>query len=452
MCILLSLQPEKDKKRPSYTQQQPSHMPPIRNPFKAPGMEHKHDMVRHMHSGRSATKDEELRPPAEGHETCPKENVNVAIWGKELDPNSNISVTFRGKHLPLGIKKKVSNEEKNIPKENGVGKLQDKVKHVSDDDHRMPEEAKRSISTSSAKVVHSDKLSANTQDLQKDSEPKKPTNNSFTGVSKDWSSRGRPSDKTPQSSDSRSNPSHQNDDDVELLSVKAAAPKSPANAVQTTLTTFPGFQPASKVKISDDPRGLRSLFTAELQQVKVSVKDESPKKMEALYKHQFLTSFLTVIARLCFSLPSFAFFCEEDSICGECGCSARQRREAADSGQAAGGSTSISEPQTGFSPRFLSHSAAVYILTDNSNISVYQYFVAISDLQVKTNSSDAGQSKKHLDPFNQPGGTILLPSVPSCSSSGPSYQASGSMSGGRLSKKILEGNFFFFFNSVFSNH
>lgn len=281
MCILLSLQPEKDKKSPlSYTQQQPSYLPPIRNPFKAPGTKDKDAEWRKMQSGGSATKDEEARPPAEGHETCQKENVDVAIAEKELDLKSKFSVTFRGKHLPPGmkLKKKVSNEEKNSPKGNSVGKLQDKVKHVSDDDdHRGPEEAERSISTSSAK---GDKLSENTQDLQKDSDLKKPADdktsiklsNSTVDKTLDESSS---SSFTQASKDCRPSNKCQNDDDddVVLVSVKPAAQKSPATAVQKTLTTFPGFQTASKVKSSDDPRGLRVLFTAQLQQIKVSVKE-----------------------------------------------------------------------------------------------------------------------------------------------------------------------------------
>lgn len=299
MCFLLSLQPEKDKKSPlSYTQQQPSYLPPIRNPFKAPGKEDKDAEWRKMQSGGLVTKkDEEARPPADGHETSQKENVDVAIAEKELDLKSKFSVTFRGKHLPPGmkLKKKVSNEEKNSPKENSVGKLQDKVKHMSNDDHRVPEEAERSISTSSAKGVLADKLSENKQNLQRDSDLKKPaddktsiklsnstvdktldgsSSSSFTQASKDSSTSGHTSDKPSQSADSRSHPADkcQDGDDVVLMSVQPAAQKSPATAVQKTLTAFPGFQPAPKINSPDDPRGLRGLFTAQLQQIKVSVK------------------------------------------------------------------------------------------------------------------------------------------------------------------------------------
>lgn len=291
MCIFLSLQPENGKKSPlCYTQQQPSYLPPIRNPFKAPEKKDKDAEWRKMLSEGSATKDKEAHPPAEGHEPPQKENIDVTIAEKELEPKSQISVTFRRKHLPPGmkLKKKVSNEGKNSPKDNGVRR--------SDDDHRVPEEAERSISASSAKGVPAGKLSENTQNPQKDSDLKKPTDDktsikrsnstadktldkssasSFTQASTDSSTSGQTSDKPSQPTDSRSHPSNSqddDDDDVVLVSVKPAAQKS-ATAVQKALTTFPGFQPASKVKSADDPRGLHGLFTAQLQQVKVRVKD-----------------------------------------------------------------------------------------------------------------------------------------------------------------------------------
>lgn len=247
MCILLLLQPEQDGKSP-LSQQQPAYRPPVRNPFKAPGKKDK-DAER---------RDEEARPPAEGHKPSQKENV--AIAEKELDPKSQLSVTFRGKHLPPGmkLKKKVSNEEKNSPKGKSVGNL---------------EREERSISTDSS-------VSENTQDLQKDSDLKKPIDDKASIKPSDSTVvktlEESSSGCTQASTGSRSHPSNQcqNDgDDVVLVSVKPAAQTSPATAVQQPLTAFPGFQPASKVKSADDPRGLRGLFTAQLQQVKVSVKD-----------------------------------------------------------------------------------------------------------------------------------------------------------------------------------
>lgn len=293
MCILLSLQPEKGKKSPlCYAQQQPPYLPPTRNPFKAPEKKDKDAEWRKMLSEGSATKDKEAHPPAEGHEPPQKENVDVTIAENEREPKSQISVTFRGKHLPPGmkLKKKVSNEGKSSPKENGVRR--------SDDDHRVPEEAERSSSASSSRGVPAGKPSENTQKPQKDSDLKKPTDDkasikrsdstadetlhkssasSFPRASADSNSSGQTSDKPSQPADSRSHPSNSqndddDDDDLVLVSVKPAAQKS-ATAVQKALTNFPGFQPASKLKAADDPRGLRGLFTAQLQQVKVSVKD-----------------------------------------------------------------------------------------------------------------------------------------------------------------------------------
>lgn len=291
MCILLSLQPEQDKKSPlSYTQQQPSHLPPIRNPFKASGKEDKDAEWRKTQSRGPAAKDEEGRPSAEGRKDCQKENVHVANLGKELDLKSTFPVTFRGKHLPPGIKlkKKVVNEERNSPKTKSEGKLEDRLEHMGDDDHRVPEKAERSISTSSVGGVRADKLS--TQDLQKKSDLKKPADDNTSTVVKNVedsssssltqaskASGGHTPDPPAQSADSGPHPANRSqrdddDEDVVLVSVKPAAQKSPATAVQQSLTAFPGFQPASRIKPADDPRGLRRLYTTQLQQVKVSIK------------------------------------------------------------------------------------------------------------------------------------------------------------------------------------
>lgn len=61
------------------------------------------------------------------------------------------------------------------------------------------------------------------------------------------------------------------DDDVQLVSVKPGTQKTPPVAtVQKTLTSFPGFQPASQVKGQQgDPRGMHSLLSALLKQKKV---------------------------------------------------------------------------------------------------------------------------------------------------------------------------------------
>lgn len=240
----------------------------------------------------------EACPSPEGSKACQKENdvSSVAVVEKEDVLKSKF---YQSKDLPSGmkLKKKVSDTEENIPKVNGVEKLQENVKYLSD---QMPGEAERIFFTPSTKSVRAEKVSATTKNLQKDSDLKKPTDaktsdltcdleltnptidktlnksspSSFTQASKDSITSGHTSDKPSQSTDSHlSKKCQDDDDDVVLVSVKTTAQKSPATAVQKALTTYPGFQPSSKIKSQNDPRGLHGLLTAQLQQKKVSVKD-----------------------------------------------------------------------------------------------------------------------------------------------------------------------------------
>lgn len=263
----------------SHTQQLPSCLPSVKNPFKAPEKEGKDSEWRKMQGAGSVAKDGEACPPAEGSKACQKENFvsAAAAVEEEDDLQSKISGTYRSKDLPLGIKlkKKVPDKEKSSPNVNGGGKLQEKVNYASE---QVPGEAEKNLSPSLAKSVHTEKLSVTT----KDSDPKKPSTDktciesspsSFTQASKDSITVHRTSDKPSQSTDSHLSNNGQDENDVVLVSVKPATQKSPATAVQKILTTYPGFQPASNIKSQDDPRGLRSLLTAQLQQKKVGVKD-----------------------------------------------------------------------------------------------------------------------------------------------------------------------------------
>lgn len=274
--------------------QQPSCLPPVRNPFKAPANENKDSEWKKMQGGGLMAKDGDACPPAKESEIYQKENVDcaVALVEKDRDQKSKLSDTYQGKDLPPGmkLKKKVS-DEKSSPKGYGRGKVQDKVRK---DDYQMSGKAEKNISSFSAKAVLAGTEGRTT--LLKHSDLKKPTDDktcaelsnptvgktpdesspsSFTQASKDSANSHRTSNKQSRSADSHRSSKCQDDDDdsdedVVLVSVKPAAQKSPATAVQKTLTTFPGFHPASKVKSQDDPRGLRGLLTAQLQQKKVS--------------------------------------------------------------------------------------------------------------------------------------------------------------------------------------
>lgn len=270
--FLLSLQPEKDKRNPlSHAQQEPSCLPSVRNPFKAPGKD-KDSEWRKMQAGGLVKKlPGEACPPAEGSEACQKENVSsVAVVEKEDVLKSKF---YQSKDLPPGmkLKKKVSDTEESIPKVNGVEKLQEKEVSATAKTLQKDSDLKKSTDAKTSDLTRDCELTDPTIDKALD----KSSRSRFTQASKDSITSVHTSGKPSQSTDSHLPETCQDDDDddVVLVSVKTAAQKSPATAVQKTLTTYPGFQPSSKIKSQNDPRGLRGLLTAQLQQKKVSVRD-----------------------------------------------------------------------------------------------------------------------------------------------------------------------------------
>uniref|UniRef100_A0A672RQ02 Transcription termination factor 2 n=1 Tax=Sinocyclocheilus grahami TaxID=75366 RepID=A0A672RQ02_SINGR len=80
---------------------------------------------------------------------------------------------------------------------------------------------------------------------------------------------------SPSYSTSQDVPWSDEEDDVQLVSVQPPTQQSaptPAAPVQKTLTSFPGFQPASKVQgRSEDPRALHSHLSSQLKQKKATL-------------------------------------------------------------------------------------------------------------------------------------------------------------------------------------
>nr|XP_046259676.1 transcription termination factor 2 isoform X2 [Scatophagus argus] len=290
--------PQKEKTNPLFdTQLQPSSLLPVRNPFKVPGKTDKHSEWRRIQCG-SDEKDIEESPKAEGRENYQKENTEgIGAGVKEEEGGKlNSSDTYRGKQLPPGmkLKKKVSDEEQKSPKANSVEKVTDKVKHKTKENLAKPEEAGKTASSSGVKAVHPEKINQTSTDPHKDI-TQKLTNGTTClveqtteeTVSKSSPSRGSqasrdsdnardPTSHTPtQSTESSQTKNHQDsdDDDLVVVSVKPATQKTPpVSAVQKTLTTFPGFQLASKVpRQQEDPKGLRNMLSMQLQQKKATL-------------------------------------------------------------------------------------------------------------------------------------------------------------------------------------
>uniref|UniRef100_A0A4W6DQK4 Transcription termination factor 2 n=1 Tax=Lates calcarifer TaxID=8187 RepID=A0A4W6DQK4_LATCA len=223
------------------------------------------------------------------------ESLGAGVEEKE-EERLNSSDTYKGKQLPPGmkLKKRVSDEERNGHKDNIVEKMTDKMLDETEANHTKQGETKTDISTSSVIAVHPEKTKQTSQNPHKESSQKPTTgetclvkqanptvkesaskcapSNSSTQAPRDSVNTRSPTSNKPRHSESIQTKNQHDEDDVVLVSVKPATQKAPVSAVQKTLTTFPGFQPASKVKgQQEDPRGLHSLLTAQLQQKKATL-------------------------------------------------------------------------------------------------------------------------------------------------------------------------------------
>lgn len=161
----------------------------------------------------------------------------------------NSSDTHRGRQLPPGmkVKKRVSGEEATSPKLNSLENVAEKVQG------------------SHTEQVEAGKITTGFTGKESKCVP-----SSSTQASRDSDTTKATSNKA-ESSDTR-NLQDDDDDDVIVVSVKPAVQEtSPVTAVQKTLTSFPGFQPASNIKVQQqNPKGLHNLLTSQLQQKKVS--------------------------------------------------------------------------------------------------------------------------------------------------------------------------------------
>ncbi|XP_029981501.1 transcription termination factor 2 isoform X2 [Sphaeramia orbicularis] len=285
--------PRKEKRNPlSETQLQPSCLPPVRNPFKVPGKTDTDSECRKVQSDGEKDKVSELCHKDKGKEHNKEGDVESVVPGAEKEEeerNLPSSDTYRGKQLPPGmkVKKRISHEDKDDHKpnsqEDAVGKMQEKPKENLD----KQEEAEKKTSTSSVEASHSKKQTSQVvhekppqlligaeSSLHKETDPtvKEGVSKPVPGGSRDQPSAELKQIQARHHQDDDDGDNN-DDDDVVLVSVKPATQKTPPiSAVQKTLTTFPGFQPASKVQgRQEDPKGLHRLLTSQLQQKKATL-------------------------------------------------------------------------------------------------------------------------------------------------------------------------------------
>ncbi|KAM9850621.1 transcription termination factor 2 [Aulostomus maculatus] len=283
--------PEREKKNPPLeTQGEPTCLPPVRNPFRAPEKIDKDSEWRKMHCGDvkgRVEKDSEARHKEEERERCQKEHAD-STGARDMEEEGKLNAwhRYRSKELPVGkkVKTRAPDEERKAGREGDVDKMQDKVHQ-----HAQGEAAKPSAATSSI-------TNPTSQHPQKNAAQQPPGAESHRGEQADHTvqksiSTSAPSSSTkvsgrsdgtvnaptskltqPESSQSK-NPQDDDDEDVVLVSVKPATQTTPpASTVQKTLTSFPGFLKASKFKgQGNDSRGLHSHLTAQLQQKKTTL-------------------------------------------------------------------------------------------------------------------------------------------------------------------------------------
>ncbi|KAK2840142.1 hypothetical protein Q5P01_013882 [Channa striata] len=262
--------PEKENRSPlTGTELQSSLLPPVRNPFKAPSKKDEDSQWRMMQCGKGTKETSSgAIPKAERKESCYKEQVKSLGAGIEENEKAkqNSCDAYRGKPLPLGMKLKtrVSGEEGSSLKTSNVEKMTEKMQDKIKEDKTEQGETDKTAVKQAEPTVKDNSSKSPASSTQASSDSNKGRNPTSTNPNQLESSHT----KIPQGDGGGGD-----DDDVMLVSVKPATHKPPpVSAVQKTLTNIPGFQPASKIKgQQENPKGLHSLLTAQLQQKKATL-------------------------------------------------------------------------------------------------------------------------------------------------------------------------------------
>ncbi|XP_061782098.1 transcription termination factor 2 isoform X2 [Nerophis lumbriciformis] len=269
-------EPEQQKKKHG-EQAQVLHLPPIRNPFKAPEKACEDSEWKRMHDAHTEQKggEEVARREGEG-----KENVEK----KSASEGHEKRVPHRGQQLPAGmtLKKRSSEQEgdhlkveqTSSPSSGGAAEptssdiLQDRQQQAagataSVSKSHTAASSSRGPATGAPKHEEEDEVVFVSQKTPPASAVQKTlTAGATASVSKSHtaasSSRG-PATGAPE---------HEEEDEVVFVSQKTPL----ASVVQKTLTAYPGFGPASKAKGPlNDPQGMHKLLSKELQQKKATL-------------------------------------------------------------------------------------------------------------------------------------------------------------------------------------
>ncbi|KAA0715342.1 Transcription termination factor 2 [Triplophysa tibetana] len=318
---------EKDPERKTniYDKNQPSILPPVRNPFKLTNKldkpQCKADPDKAMH--KEEVKRDNTHVNIEDHAKTENEGGNAKSTETERriegqgglngeGGNGAVSDSWRSKKLPAGMKirKRVSDDERHgesaedtkcpespngAEESTSVQKLAEKASESCSikGQKGMKSTATGSSSQSASKSSCGlDKKTAVENEAEEDVIPNKQSSDKTQSKSKPTPSstlQDLPNSEKPTYNDQKTEPNHSqekghkgvvssqfgewsDDDDVQVVSVHPAPQQStrtPTAPVQKTLTSYIGFQPASKVKgQSEDPVAIHSHLTAQLKQKK----------------------------------------------------------------------------------------------------------------------------------------------------------------------------------------
>lgn len=271
---------EKEKRTPlSDKQLQPSTLPHVRNPFKAPSKTAEDSEWRKMQSQpekRAMHKKHcEDSCKVDEKESYHKENVEAAgagVGNREEEGRVKTSDTYQSKLLPLG--KKISSEDSSTSKPSSVDKVTSKIQDKAKEKPAVQDTAENNILIQNIKVDDFKKVRQSSPDLGKNV-PQKPAcgetclvNQSERKLQENSVLASRDTDRVVLvEMKSKHNETHKDDDVLFVSATPAIKKSSPVSTVQKSITSFPGFTSAAHV---GNPKGMHSLLSAQLQQKKVS--------------------------------------------------------------------------------------------------------------------------------------------------------------------------------------
>ncbi|KAI7790438.1 putative transcription termination factor 2, partial [Triplophysa rosa] len=306
---------------------QPSILPPVRNPFKHANKQDKTrcraDPDKELH--KEEVKRDNTYVNIEDDEKTENEGGNAKTTETERriegqgglngeGGNSAVSDSWRNKKLPAGMKirKRVSDDERHrepaedtkcpespnaVEESTSVQKLAEKASEscsLKDQQGQKSPATGSSSQSASKSSCGLDKKTAVENEAEDDVIPNKQSSDKTQSKSKPTPSsslQDLPASEKPTYNGQKTEPNHSqenghkgvvssqfgewSDDDVQVVSVHPAPQQSaqtPPAPVQKTLTSYTGFQPASKVKgQSEDPVAIHSHLTAQLKQKKATL-------------------------------------------------------------------------------------------------------------------------------------------------------------------------------------